>query len=230
VAGMGRSQAVVDGSDTVERLIGSMKELLWERGYAGTTPAAVQHRAGAGPSSMYHHFHGKAGLALAAERRLSQELTAEVDQRFAGTTTLVQRVEAYLAPDEHVVRGCRLGRLVQDEEVAASEELREPIAEAYGWIERRLVQVLDEGVRRGELRPDVDTADLAVSILAIRQGAYTLARLARSQEPFRQAGRGIAQLIALAAPAPDRAPAPESGPASRPELQPQRAADRGPQP
>jgi AcrR family transcriptional regulator len=198
---MGRTNAVVGGSDTVERLISSMKELLWERGYAGTTPAAVQQRAGARQSSMYHHFRGKAGLALAAERRMGEELKAEVVQRFEGADTLLERIEAYLAPDEHVTRGCRLGRLVQDEEVASSDELLEPIADTYAWIQERITRVLTDGVERGELDPGVDVESLAVSILAIRQGAYTLARLGRSAEPFRQAGRGIAQLLTLAAPA-----------------------------
>ncbi|GAA1943904.1 TetR/AcrR family transcriptional regulator [Kitasatospora viridis] len=188
------------GGDTGERLIDSMRELLWERGYTATSPAAVQQRAGAGQGSMYHHFRNKAGLALAAERRMGEDLREEVEQRFAAAATTHQRIEAYLAPDAHVTRGCRLGRLIQDEEVAGSEELREPIVETYAWIQERIRQVLDEGVARGELRADVDTESLAVSILAIRQGAYALARLARSEEPFRQAGRGIAQLLALAAP------------------------------
>jgi AcrR family transcriptional regulator len=149
---------------------------------------------------MYHHFRSKAALALAAELRTGEELRAEVEQRFAGATSTGDRIEAYLAPDEHVTRGCRLGRLIQDEEVAGSDELREPIAKTYAWIQQRILEVLAEGVERGELRGDVDIESLAVSILAIRQGAYTLARLARSDEPFRQAGRGIAQLLALAAP------------------------------
>lgn len=197
---MGRSRAVVGGSDTVERLIGSMKELLWERGYAGTTPAAVQQRAGARQSSMYHHFRSKAGLALAAERRMGEELKVEVEQRFAAATTLLERIEAYLAPDEHVTRGCRLGRLIQDEEVASNDELREPIAETYAWIQERIRQILAEGVERGELAPDVDAESLAVAILAVRQGAYTLARLGRSEEPFRQARDAVVQLLAHAVP------------------------------
>jgi TetR/AcrR family transcriptional repressor of nem operon len=183
-----------------ERLISSMQELLWERGYAGTTPAAVQQRAGAGQSSMYHHFRGKADLALAAERRLSEELRHEVEQRFTGITTTHDRIEAYLAPDEHVTRGCRLGRLIQEEEVASNDELRAPIAETYAWIQDRITEILADGVARGELRADLDVQSLAVSLLAIRQGAYTLARLARSAEPFRQASKGVTQLIALAMP------------------------------
>jgi AcrR family transcriptional regulator len=183
-----------------ELLIRSMQELLWERGYSGTTPAEVQRRAGAGQGSMYHFFQGKAGLALAAEIRMGEDLKEEVEQRFAGREQTLERIRSYLAPDGVVTRGCRLGRLVQDEEVAGNPELMSPIAETYAWIQDRLETMLADGVERGELRPDTDVRALAVTILAIRQGAYTLARLAGSDEPFRQATIGISQLMEAASP------------------------------
>ncbi|GAB3376718.1 TetR/AcrR family transcriptional regulator [Amycolatopsis echigonensis] len=184
-----------------ELLVQSMQELLWERGYAGATPAEVQRRAGAGQGSMYHFFRGKAELARAAELGMGEDLKREVEQRFAGRQGLLERIEAYLAPDGVVTRGCRLGRLVQEEEVARSPELMAPIAETYGWIQGRLEEVLAEGVERGELRPDVDVQALAVTILAIRQGAYALARLADSDEPFRQSVKAVSQLLETARPA-----------------------------
>ena len=60
---------------TPERLIESTRELLWERGYVGTSPKAILERSGAGQGSMYHHFKGgKPDLALAAIRRTAEEL------------------------------------------------------------------------------------------------------------------------------------------------------------
>lgn len=46
-------------------------ELLWERGYTGTSPAMILERANAGQGSMYHHFSGKAELAVAAMSDMS---------------------------------------------------------------------------------------------------------------------------------------------------------------
>lgn len=62
--------------NTAERLIESAQALLWERGYVGTSPRAIQERAGAGQGSMYHHFRGKPDLALAAMRRSAEEACA----------------------------------------------------------------------------------------------------------------------------------------------------------
>jgi len=46
--------------DARERLIETTRDLLWERGYVGTSPRAILTRAGVGQGSMYHNFTGKA--------------------------------------------------------------------------------------------------------------------------------------------------------------------------
>lgn len=76
--------SVVMTMNTSERLIEATRELLWERGYVGTSPKAVQQAAGAGQGSMYHHFAGKQDLALAAIRRSAEELGAAADTVLGG--------------------------------------------------------------------------------------------------------------------------------------------------
>ena len=66
---------------SAERLIASMQELLWERGYSGTSPRAVQKMADVGQGSMYHHFQGKADLAVAAEHLMGRELQTQINER-----------------------------------------------------------------------------------------------------------------------------------------------------
>src|SRR5579884_710826 len=117
--------------DTAERLIESTRELLWERGYGATSPRAIQQRAGAGQGSMYHHFAGKADLALAAIRRSAAERLANADALLAGPGTAVERIERYLLYRRDVLRGCPIGRLAQDAEIVADGALRAPVAETF---------------------------------------------------------------------------------------------------
>jgi len=77
--------------DARERLIESTRELLWERGYVGTSPKAIQERSGAGQGSMYHHFSGKQDLALAAIRRNAADLTSRMDADLAGPGSVIER-------------------------------------------------------------------------------------------------------------------------------------------
>ena len=50
---------MLGGVNARERLVDATQELLWEQGYAATSPKDILHRAGAGQGSMYHHFAGK---------------------------------------------------------------------------------------------------------------------------------------------------------------------------
>ncbi|MDT7725082.1 MAG: TetR/AcrR family transcriptional regulator, transcriptional repressor for nem operon [Actinomycetota bacterium] len=179
---------------TPDRLIESTRELLWERGYVGTSPKMIQQRAGAGQGSMYHHFAGKPDLALAAMRRTADEMRVKAEALFAEPGTAVERITAYLRRERDVLRGCPVGGLTQDPEVVDSPELRAPVDETFEWLRGRLAEVIAEGQEHGEL-PHLDPADTAATIVAVLQGGYVLARAAGSVEPFDQAITGILALL-----------------------------------
>ncbi|MFC8448024.1 TetR family transcriptional regulator [Kitasatospora sp. NPDC057223] len=181
---------------TQDRLIESTQELLWERGYVGTSPKAIQQRAGVGQGSMYHHFAGKPDLAAAALRRSAEEMRAVAEERLAGPGTAYQRIEAYLLREREVLRGCRIGRMAQDPEVIADPQLRAPVEETFDWLRGRIAEVIAQGRAAGELLPGADPADTAAAVVAVVQGGYVLARAADSVEPFRQAVRGALGLLA----------------------------------
>lgn len=185
--------------DTSERLIESARDLLWERGYVGTSPKAIQERAGAGQGSMYHHFRGKPDLAVAAMRRSAEELRAQAEQQIAGGGTALEKATAYLLRERDALRGCRVGRMAMDPDVIADPELREPVRETFDWLAGHLAAVLAEGVASGELRAGLDPEDTAAAVLAVVQGGYVLARAAGSQEPFDRAVRGAVALLAAQA-------------------------------
>ncbi|MEA5360561.1 TetR/AcrR family transcriptional regulator [Amycolatopsis sp., V23-08] len=180
---------------TREQLVDSTRELLWERGYVGTSPKAIQQRAGAGQGSMYHHFAGKRELALAAIERSADELLAAADELCAPGTAL-ERVTAYLRREREVLKGCPVGRLTQDPDIVADPQLRAPVDESLARLRARLTEVLDEGRAAGELPAVLDTAALAATVVAVLQGGYVLARAAGAPEPFDQAVSGVLALLA----------------------------------
>lgn len=183
------------GVDTREKLIESTRELLWERGYVGTSPKAIQQLSGVGQGSMYHHFTGKPDLALAAVQRSAELLRAEADRQFTGPGTAIDRIAAYLLREREVLRGCRIGRLTQDPDVIADPALRQPLAETFDWISARIAEIVTEGQQRGEIRAGLDPMDTAATIIATIQGGYVLARAANSIEPFSRAVNGVIALL-----------------------------------
>jgi TetR/AcrR family transcriptional regulator, transcriptional repressor for nem operon len=180
---------------TAERLIESTRELLWERGYVGTSPKAILERAGAGQGSMYHHFTGKPDLALAAIRRTAEELRATAEGVLDGPGTPYERIEAYLLRERDVLRGCPVGRLTMDPDVVADDALRAPLDETLDAIRERLAGIVEEGKEQGQFGPEVDGEAIAATVLATVQGGYVLARASGSPAAFDAGVRGLLSLL-----------------------------------
>ncbi|MFF0626410.1 TetR/AcrR family transcriptional regulator [Streptomyces sp. NPDC004296] len=183
-------------ASTQERLVASTQELLWERGYVGTSPKAILQRAGVGQGSMYHHFAGKSDLALAAIRRTAEDMRTAAEEIFTAPGTAYDRVAAYLLRERQVLRGCPIGRMTQDRDVVQDPDLRAPLDAMFGWLQHRIAEVLAEGQRRGELSAALDPAATAASVAAVVQGGYVLARAAEDAAPFDAAVHGLLALLA----------------------------------
>ncbi|MER7988708.1 TetR/AcrR family transcriptional regulator [Streptomyces noursei] len=189
-------------SSTQERLVTSTQELLWERGYVGTSPKAILQRAGVGQGSMYHHFAGKSDLALAAIRRTAEDMRTTTDEILTAPGTAYDRVAAYLLRERQVLRGCPIGRMTQDRDVVQDPALRAPLDAMFAWLRRRITEVLAEGQCRGELAAGLDPAATAASVAAVVQGGYVLARAAEDPAPFDAAVHGLLALLATHATPP----------------------------
>ncbi|MFJ9412265.1 TetR/AcrR family transcriptional regulator [Streptomyces sp. NPDC101393] len=181
---------------TRERLVRSTQELLWERGYVGTSPKAILERAGVGQGSMYHHFTGKSALALAAIDRTAEGMRQTAEAELSAPGTAYERVAAYLLREREVLRGCPIGRMTQDRDVVHSDELRRPLDAMFGWLRGRIAEVLAEGRSRGELAASLDPVAIAATVAAVVQGGYVLARAADDTAPFDAAVEGVLSLLA----------------------------------
>jgi AcrR family transcriptional regulator len=181
--------------DTVDRLLASTRELLWERGYVGTSPKAIQQRSGVGQGSMYHHFAGKSDLALAAIQQSGAELRVSAATQLNRPGSPRKRITAYLRRERDVLKGCPIGRLTQDPDILADEHLRAPVGNTLDWVRGRLAQVLAEGKEAGEFADDLDPVAVAATLLAVLQGGYVLARAANSIEPYEKAIEGALSLL-----------------------------------
>ncbi|WP_326562824.1 TetR/AcrR family transcriptional regulator [Micromonospora sp. NBC_01796] len=186
--------------DSRQLLVETMSELMWERGYADTSPRDVRERSGVGQGSMYHHFPTKRDLALAAlERNVADLLpaTSELD----GPGDPMARIEAYLKRPRDALKGCKVGRMTQDPQVREDPVLLEPVGRAFTQVHASWVKVLREAVAAGELRDDLDPERLAHTLMAVLQGGYVLAIAQQDPGPFDDAQAGALDLLRAAAPA-----------------------------
>lgn len=181
-----------------EKLITNMQELLWKRGYIGTSPKLIQKMSDVGQGSMYHHFSSKADLALEAIKRNADELQSKNEKIFSeADSTSLQKIKNYIffPREENILKGCKIGRLTQDPDVIDSPVLREPLDMTFRWLVNSISEIIKNGQLSGELRKEINSHETAVMIVSVIQGAYVLAKAENSTEVFHQAVSGLDSLI-----------------------------------
>lgn len=186
--------------DSRELLVETMSDLLWERGFADTSPRDVRDRAGVGQGSMYHHFPTKRDLALAAlDRNVADLLPALAG--LDGPGSPMSRIEAYLLRPRDALKGCKVGRMTQDPQVREDPALLAPVTRAFAQAHVSWVRVLQEAIAAGELPEGVDPDRLARTLMAVLQGGYVIAIAQQDPAPFEDACAGAIELLRAAVPA-----------------------------
>jgi TetR/AcrR family transcriptional repressor of nem operon len=183
------------GAQAREQLIEGTRQLLWDRGYLGTSPTAILERSGVGQGSMYYHFTGKPALVRAAEERSAELMRAQMREVFTAEMSATEKISAYLLRERDVLRGCSVGRLISDPEVMDSDELRAPVRQTFDALHGYLVEAITQGCAAGEFDPGLDADEVASTVAAVIQGGYALARADQSAEPFDRAVRGVIALL-----------------------------------
>jgi AcrR family transcriptional regulator len=139
---------------TDRAILDATRELLAERGVRELTVEAVAARSGVAKTTIYRRFTGKDELALAVLIDMVEQVVATPD---LGDTRreLVSFVDAAVK----ILGSTLMGRVMQGlvSELATDPDLAAAFRERV--VAMRLAEVkrvLDRGIDRGELRPDVD--------------------------------------------------------------------------
>ncbi|MQY04905.1 TetR/AcrR family transcriptional regulator [Actinomadura macrotermitis] len=178
------------GAETRDRLLDATQELIESGGYYGAGLNQVIAASGAPRGSLYFHFPGgKDELVGASLRRAGQEIAATLDGPAAPSAA--ELVEAILRAlgarmeESDWRKGCPIATVAL-EMAAGNDPLQKACSEIYtSWEEALRARLAD--------RPDAD--DLAVTILALIEGALLLARAHRSREPLTRVTRQITALL-----------------------------------
>jgi AcrR family transcriptional regulator len=193
---------------TRERILYASAELFRRQGYAGTGLKQIAAGSDATLGSVYHFFPGgKEQLADDVLRAGGRFFLALYEAIAAAAPDLVSAVrdffagagETLLATD--FADACPIAT-VAGEIASTHEVLRVAAADVFeSWLEALAEDARQAGVAAGRARP------LALSVLAVLEGAFLLSRALRSVEPMRAASDAAVVLV-LAALAAAEEPAP----------------------
>ncbi|MEU5218912.1 TetR/AcrR family transcriptional regulator [Streptomyces sp. NPDC020807] len=140
-------------------------------GFHASSLARIAHDCGITQGGLLHHFRSKEDLLLSvlaqSEQHDVERLFSEVPESYAAyLETLVALIEENTRRPGIV----RMFNVLVGESGNLGHPAHEYFKERYARVLRHMVELLEEGVRSGELRPDTDCRAVGQEHLAIMDG------------------------------------------------------------
>ena len=155
------------------RMLRAARQLVARQGYTRTTLAQVGKEAGYSGGLVRYHFGSKDGLLRElvgrAYTRFYEDQIRPVIAGNAGLEAMLATVGAYL--HELLVREDRMRALyvLMGEALGPVPEINEVYAELNRGFRRTARDLIQDGIDRGEIRPDLDPdAEAALAIGMLR--------------------------------------------------------------
>src|SRR6202158_224155 len=180
--------SVRKGEATRQDIIRKAAPIFNRKGYSGAALSDLMRATGLEKGGIYRHFESKEELAGDA---FEHAWKVAMDARFEGTEEIPNTVDRL----KQIVRnfrdrraglvpgGCPLLNTAIDSD-DGNPQLRAKARQALSSWVYRLQSIAEEGKRRGEVRSQVDSAELATLIVSTLEGSHMVSRLQRKEDPL----------------------------------------------
>ena len=187
------------GEQTRQEIIRKAAPIFNQKGYDGAALSDLMRATGLQKGGIYRHFESKAELAGDA---FDHAWKVALDARFEGTDDIPNTVDRL----KQIVRnfrdrrtglvpgGCPLLNTAIDSD-DGNPRLRAKARQALSSLLDRLRSITEEGKRRGEVRGDVDSAQLATLIATTLEGSIMVSRLQKKEEARDLAVRHLEEFL-----------------------------------
>ncbi len=175
-------------------------QLLGEDGFDGLSIEAVASRAGVGKTTVYRRWPSKIPLVVDALSAMKAPAPATVPDDLSTRDTLLRAMSGYTKPHEGSAARVLAGLV---DAMSRNAELAEAVrAVLVTERQRSLLSLIQRGIERGEIRPDVD-ARVMVDLLG---GPVVLRRLITGDPVTPRLARTIVDLVLDGAATPEGTP------------------------
>ena len=187
------------GEQTRQEIIRKAAVIFNQKGYDGAALSDLMRATGLEKGGIYRHFGSKQELAGDA---FDYAWKLAMDRRFEGTEQIPNTVDRL----KQIVRnfrdrragvvpgGCPLLNTAIDSD-DGNPKLRTKARQALtSWL-GRMESIAEEGQRRGEVRSDVDSGELATLIASTLEGSHMMSRLQKNEVPRDLAVRHLEEYL-----------------------------------
>lgn len=155
--------------ETKKKLLQAAKELIYEKGLAGTSIAEITQRCGVANGTFYTYFKRKEDVVFALSRELYQEI---LDAALTHPGPFMERLTFFMVRfTGHIEKsGLKLCqewvRNTVDPDLVENEDDRGKLS----FDIRSAAALLSDGIQRGEVRPDAPVDILAHTLIDVLYG------------------------------------------------------------
>jgi TetR/AcrR family transcriptional repressor of nem operon len=162
-------------------IIEATAELFNKKGYAGTSIADLEKATQLTKGSIYGNFENKEQVALAAFDYNLTVLREKIHAAVAAAPTYKEKILAYLliySKPQALSGGCPLQNTAVEAD-DTHEGLRLRAAEGILSLKENLMELLSKGIAAKELKKDTDPEKVALTFIALVEGAILISRTTR---------------------------------------------------
>ena len=167
--------------------------LIVEHGIDGMTMRRVAHATGLSTGTINYHFGNKRGLVLAALASAGE--APEGSAPGGSPLSRLRRLLASFVLDSQERRAWWQFWVEVAAQSARDEELRRHERARQTAQRRHVEEVIEEGIRRGEVRADVDAATAAEPLIALATGLAILQLTAPDEVTVRRASETLEDAV-----------------------------------
>ncbi|MBN3924726.1 TetR/AcrR family transcriptional regulator [Nostoc sp. NMS4] len=170
------------GEETKTRILHQAAELFNQQGYAGSSMSDIMRVTGLQKGGIYNHFQSKDDLALQAFDFAIARIKQHTRFVLRSKRHTVERLQAIIeifssfAENPPIKGGCPLlNTAVESDD--AHPALRERAQEAMNSWLHLIHRIIETGIEKGEIRPEVSADEIATIIIATLEGGIMMSKL-----------------------------------------------------
>lgn len=186
------------GELTRQKIVANAAPLFNQRGFAGCSMQDVMEATGLEKGGLYRHFSTKEELAAEAFRyALRSSVKTRTDGLQSAGGPLAQLrffVRRFVEEPSTMPGGCVLMNTAIDAD-DGNPLLRELARDGIADWKARLARIVEEGIRRREIRRSIDPRRIANTMIATLEGALMISRIEGSRMALRDSRESLEGLL-----------------------------------
>jgi AcrR family transcriptional regulator len=189
---------VAKGEETRQRIVELAAPLFNQRGYAGCSMSDIMEATGLEKGGIYRYFGSKESLAaeafkfsLAQSRKVR---TSDLDTVTGAVNKLHYLMDRFFNEPSPIQGGCPLMNTAIDAD-DGNAVLRGLARQAFADWRKRVMGIIQQGIRSGEFHKSCHAAELADTLVASLEGALMLSRLDGNRRALKHIRKSMDLLI-----------------------------------